>query len=107
VTQWEVYYFDFAAPIGVHPVVVISNNALCAKGKFVNVLKCVTVRGAREASVVEVLLNGADGLDHKSLCSCDVSYLVNKADLNKPLGKVTTARRRAIGRVMIALLGVF
>lgn len=104
--QWEVYEYSFPDPIGKHPVVVISNNRLCEKANAVNVLKCVTLRGDRRATDVEVVLNGADGLDHKSLVACDVIYLVKKSALNdKAFGSVSSVRRSAIRKVMMACLG--
>lgn len=63
--QWEVYSYDFAAPIGEHPVVVISNKEICDTRTAVNVLKCVTFRADMKLKAAQVILNGADGLDHK------------------------------------------
>ncbi|EDY16921.1 transcriptional modulator of MazE/toxin, MazF [Chthoniobacter flavus Ellin428] len=103
---WEVYEYSFPDPIGKHPVVVISNSRLCEKGNSVNVLMCVTLRGDRQATAVEVVLNGADGLDHKSLVACDVIYLVKKSALNgKPFGSVSTVRRSAIRKTIMTCLG--
>lgn len=102
--QWEVYSYEFAAPIGEHPVVVISNKKLCENGLGVNVLKCVTQRGGREANEAEVILNGADGFDHKTLCACDKFYLVKKEELKGPKGTVSRARRQAIVKTIVRLL---
>ena len=60
--------------------VVISNNGICANPNInsVNVLPCQTVRPPnRVKKENEVYLNGADGLDWKTLVKCDFVLVIN------------------------------
>jgi len=43
-TQWDIANFDFPAPVGEHPMVIISNPDRAAGAKLVNVLYCNCAR---------------------------------------------------------------
>ena len=104
-TQWEVANFDFPAPVGEHPVVIISNPDRAARAKLVNVLYCTTQRQARPPGLDEVLLNSADGLDWETYCRCDHIFSVETIRLKrrpKP-ASVSPERRRQISDRIVQL----
>jgi len=55
------------------------------------------------ARVHEVLLNGADGLDHPTLFSCAHFYQIDPAKIAGRFGRVAPERRRQIGRKIVAV----
>jgi len=104
-TQWDIANFDFPAPVGEHPVIVISNPDRAAGAKLVNVLYCTTQRQSRLPGPDEVLLNSEDGFDWETLCRCDHIFSVERDRLKrrpKP-SKVTLERRRQISARIIHL----
>ena len=66
--QWEVFDFPFEHPIGTHPAVILSPTEVASNRdiKQVNVLIITTVQADYRPSRYDVMLNGADGLDHLS-----------------------------------------
>src|SRR6266446_2241994 len=97
-SQWDIANFDFPAPVGEHPVVIISNPDRAARAKLVNVFYSTTQRQSRPPGVDEVLLNSADGLDWETYCRCDHIFSVERDRLKtrpKP-GKISVERRRQI-----------
>lgn len=104
-TQWDIASFDFPAPVGEHPVVIISNPDRAGRAKVVNVLYCTTQRQSRPPGPDEVLLNGADGLDWETYCRCDHIFSVEREKLKARVGgaKVSVARRRQIAAKMVEL----
>ena len=50
----------------------------------------------------EVVLNGADGLDRPTLVNCVYFFGVDRRKITASLGRVTTERRRQIGRTLVA-----
>jgi len=104
-TQWDLASFDFPAPVGEHPIVIISNPDRAARAKLVNVLYCTTQRQSRPPGPDEVLLDSADGLEWESYCRCDHIFSVETERLKrraKP-AKVTLERRRQISARIIQL----
>jgi len=104
-TQWDVASFDFPAPVGEHPVVIISSPERAAGAKLVNVLYCTTQRQSRPPGPDEVLLNSADGLDWETYCRCDHIFSVERDHLkrrSKP-SKVSPERRRQISARIVDL----
>jgi mRNA-degrading endonuclease toxin of MazEF toxin-antitoxin module len=93
--QWEIWTCDFAEA-GPHPAVIVSHPDRTERAPLLNVLICSTQRTARPARDNEVLLNGADGMDWESLVKCDLMYLVEREQLYRRRGLVTTPRRKAI-----------
>src|SRR6266571_4577022 len=106
-TQWDVANFDFPAPVGEHPVVIISNPDRAARAKLVNVLYCTTQRQARPPGPEEVLLNSADGLDWETYCRCDHIFSVETGRLKRRTKSATVSveRRRQISDRIIQLFG--
>jgi len=87
-----------------HPAVLISPPEVCADEKKtrLNVLYGTTRRPGSVPQEHEVLLNGADGLEHMTLFSCGHLYTIDRAKISAHLGSVTYERRRQIGRKIIA-----
>ena len=86
-----------------HPAVVVSPDELCAdphKTKL-NVLYGTTRRPGHAVRPHEVVLNGADGLDHATLFNCVYFYSVDRRRITTALGRVTAERRRQIGRTIV------
>lgn len=87
-----------------HPAIVVSPAELCAdekKGRL-NVLYGTTRRPGQSARPHEVMLNGADGLDHATLFNCIYFYGVDRKKVTSVLGQVSAERRRQIGRKIVA-----
>ena len=104
-SQWDIANFDFPAPVGEHPVVIISNPDRAARAKLVNVLYCTTQRQSRPPGVDEVLLNSADGLDWETYCRCDHIFGVEVVKLKRrtKTAKVCPDRRAQISSKIIHL----
>ena len=105
--QWDTYQWVF--PHGDHPCVVISPPARVANSacQTVNLLACSTQRAARPALAHEIILDQVDGMDWETLVRCDVIWLANKSELKRHRGSVSPERRRAIGRKIIRLFGLW
>ena len=104
-SQWDIGNFDFPAPVGEHPVVIISNPDRVGRAKLVNVLYCTTQRQSRPPGPDEVLLNSADGLDWETYCRCDHIFSVEREQLKrrpKP-ASVSAPRRRQIAARIVDL----
>jgi hypothetical protein len=86
------------------PAIVVSPEELCADGRKtkLNVLYGSTRRPGQSARPYEVVLNGADGLDHPTIVDCAYLYGVDRRKMTGVMGRVTPERRRQIGRTMVA-----
>ncbi|MGH7997818.1 MAG: type II toxin-antitoxin system PemK/MazF family toxin [Opitutaceae bacterium] len=87
-----------------HPAVIVSPDELCAdphKTKL-NVLYGTTRRPGQAARLHEVVLNGADGLEHATLFNCVYFYGVDRRKISATVGRVAAERRRQIGRTIVA-----
>lgn len=100
---WEIWTFD--PGYGDHPAVVISAPDRVAGKPLVEIILCSSQRASRAPNSGEVLLDSADGLNWETLCKCDLIYAVDKDLLHTRRGRVTTERRRAIVRVIVASHG--
>jgi hypothetical protein len=83
-----------------HPAVIISRDELCAdeRTERVNVLYGSKLRPAASAKAIEVVLNGADGLEFLTKFDCAFFYTVSKQRISHTLGQVAYERRRQISR---------
>lgn len=106
--QWDVIRARIVATDkDEHPAVVISPNDVCARaGSVVNVLYCTTLRPGMEAGAHNVRLNGEDGLDHATLVNCAMMYRLTRDRITMRYGTISSARRREIGRKLIACFGL-
>ncbi len=87
-----------------HPAVVITCDEFCAdlNKPMINVLYGTTRRPGKEPRVHEILLNGADGVDHSTLFSCGHLYTIDRRKISAITGRVTPERCRQIGRKIVA-----
>ena len=102
---WDIYTADI---FGEHPCVLVSCQSRINAKPEVVVLGCRTMRPANErrARANEVLLDGEDGMDLKTLCRCDLLFTVEKAKLGRRRGSVTPARRSEIAQRIIQGLAI-
>ena len=102
--QWDIWTCDFA-DAGPHPAVIVSHPDRVARAPLVNVLIGCSGKAGRPKHEIEVVLDGADGLDCETLVKCDLMYLVEKERLYRRRGSVGTARRRALVQRLNACFG--
>jgi mRNA-degrading endonuclease toxin of MazEF toxin-antitoxin module len=86
-----------------HPAVIVSREEFCSdpKRRTVNVLYGTSRRPASVADLLEVTLNGADGLERSTLFSCGHLFTISKEKISSVLGRVAPERRRQIGRKIV------
>lgn len=91
-----------------HPAVVLSPESRLDNPQMerVNVLMGTKKQPAEAAREHQVVLNGADGLDHLTLVDCGFIYTVNKSTINRIAGLVSYTRRAEIQRRVRAYLGL-
>jgi hypothetical protein len=87
-----------------HPAVVISPEELCADPRKtkLNVLYGTTRRPGEDPRPHDVVLNGADGLEHQTLVGCAYIYGIDRRKITGSVGSVALERRRQIGRKIVA-----
>ena len=81
VKPWEVYSWQAPGWPEPHPAVIISEGSRVANKPEVNVLLCSTKEATRAPGPTEDILDKSDGIDWASLCKCDLTYSVEKAQL--------------------------
>jgi mRNA-degrading endonuclease toxin of MazEF toxin-antitoxin module len=86
-----------------HPAVVLSREEFChdLKRRLINVLYGTTRQLAAGQGLLDVTLNGADGLEHMTLINCEHIFTVAKEKITAVVGRVTPERRRQIGRKVV------
>jgi mRNA-degrading endonuclease toxin of MazEF toxin-antitoxin module len=96
--QWDIYDFPFAHPIGVHPALILSPDDVAANADIVwiNVLIVTTVRPGYQPGRFDVMLNGADGLDHLSRVRVLPIFQVDRSDFGRRRGSLSVTRQKAI-----------
>lgn len=107
IEQWDIVRFRIGpADRDLHPGVVISAAEWCADERKLrlNVLACSKRVPAEGARAHQVLLNGADGLDFTSVYGCEFFHVISRESVHEVIGRVTVARRRAIGRKLNEVL---
>ncbi len=88
-----------------HPCVVVSHWSRAENKDPVEVVMCSTKRAGRAPEPNEIILDQADGMDWPTICKCDLIHTVPKAELKFWRGSVSTPRRHALVRTMIASHG--
>jgi mRNA-degrading endonuclease toxin of MazEF toxin-antitoxin module len=98
--QWDVFDFNFAHPIGLHPAVILSPDEVASNPDAVqvDVLIVTTVRGDYRPGRYDVMLNGADGLNHLSRVRVSPILLMKKSDAGRQRGAVSFTRQKALAR---------
>ncbi len=106
--KWEIWTYPFPSENDLHPVVIISPQLMCANAnvKSLNALACRSLRPDIVPKSYEVVLNGQDGLDGRTVADCSLIHVIRKDKLmgGSRRGVVTSARRSKIIRVIHELL---
>ena len=107
--RWDIAFLrvDDNDPTG-HPAVVLSgeNTLSDPKQHRFNVLLGTKKPPAAASADHQVLLNGADGLDHLTQVDCSLVYVARKSTVLRLAGTVSLERRKAIARKVRAYLGL-
>jgi hypothetical protein len=98
--QGEVFDYLFPHPIGRHPAVILTPDEPLANEDLreVNILIVTTVRAGYQPGKYDVMLNGADGLDHLSRVRVFPVYQVMKKDLSGKRGVLSSTRQRFLAK---------
>jgi hypothetical protein len=94
---------------GVHPVLLVSGQARIDRKQAVVVLKGVTMRPGHtfRMDALQATLDEEDGLQTPTRFDCDLLYTLEKKDLAKKVGEVTSIdRKRDISRKIIQGLAI-
>lgn len=106
--KWEIWTYPFPSEVDPHPVVIISPQVMCANPgvKNVNALACRSLRPDMQPNSYEIVLNGEDGLDGRTVVDCSLIHLVSKAKVVGGIrrGFVSATRRNKIIKVIYQLL---
>ncbi|MBI2512527.1 MAG: hypothetical protein HYV96_11140 [Opitutae bacterium] len=107
--RWDIVFLrvDDKDPTG-HPAVILSgeNTLEDARQQRFNVLLGTKKPPAASTGSHQVLLNGADGLDHLTQVDCSLVYVARRASVIRLAGTVSLERRREIQRKVRAYLGL-
>src|SRR5438046_1345440 len=95
IRQWEVWKSKPAGFEKAHWFVILSGQErLDSNRNAINGLACYTLRGGKNGT--DVVLNGADGFDHATVCQCDYVFSLDKNALESPLGSISWERQQQI-----------
>lgn len=97
---WEIFDYAFPHSIGLHPAVILTPNEPLANPDIpeINLLLVTSVRAGYQPGKYDVLLNGADGLNHLSRVRVFPIYLVAKVDVKGFRGALSTVRQKVVAR---------
>ena len=98
--QWDVFDFSFAHPIGLHPAVILSPDEVAINPDIavVNVLVITTVRADYRLGRFDIMLNGADGLDHLSRVKVSPIVEIKKSEAGSKRGSLSTTRQKVVAK---------
>lgn len=107
--RWDIVFLrvDEKDPSG-HPAVILSgeNTLQDPKQHRFNVLLGTKKPPAAANADHQVLLNGADGLDHLTQVDCSLVYVARKPGVLRLAGTVSVERRKQLSRKVRAYLGL-
>ena len=103
--QWDIYTWEFEP--GRHPAVILTPAPWGDTWDQFNVLACRSQRASRPPEAHEALLDREDGLDWATLCRCHRIFMAPRSELKQYRGRVSPERRRAMGRILIRVLGLY
>lgn len=107
--RWDIVFLrvDEKDPTG-HPAVVLSGENTLEDPRQLrfNVLLGTKKPPPAANGPHQVLLNGADGLDHLTQVDCSLVYVARRSSVIRMAGTVGTERRREIQRKVRAYLGL-
>jgi len=101
VRQWDIVRFRIRPQDrDLHPGIVLSGEEWCASAHTtnLNVLPCSKRVPGDTVKPHQVVLNGADGLESLSTADCRFFHIIKKEGVSDVIGRVSSERRRAIGR---------
>ena len=102
-TRGEVWWARLPLPRGLRPVVLISRQRAIEVRSVVAVVEVTTrARGLK----TEVLLGTEEGLPRPCVANADVLNNIPKEFLDRPLGKLNTAKLAALGEAIKYALGL-
>ncbi len=98
--QWDIVDFDFDHPVGIHPAVILSPDEAVANPDIarLNVLIVSTVRAGYQPGRYDVMLNGADGLDHLSRVRVLPIWQVLRVGFGRRRGSLSATRQKIVAR---------
>jgi hypothetical protein len=98
--QWDVVDYSFPDPVGLHPAVVLSPESAISNPDiiWINLLIVTTVRRGYHAGKLDVMLNGADGLEHLSRVRVSPIWQADKALLGRQRGALSTTRQKVLAK---------
>ena len=109
IRRWDVVFVraDEKDPVG-HPAVVLSgeNTLDDSRQQRFNIVVGTKKPPAAANTDHQVVLNGADGLEHLTQIDCSLVYMVRKASVLRAAGSVSWERRKEIQRKVRAYLGL-
>lgn len=86
---------------------VVSNQRRVERKERIVVLKCQTLyAGDAPPNEHETLLDERDGLDRRTVCTCDLLFTAHKSEISEKRGSVCFERRRDISRKLIQGLAI-
>jgi hypothetical protein len=96
--QWDVVDYTFPDPVGLHPAVVFSPDSAMSNPDitWINLLIITTVRPGYQAGRFDVMLNGADGLEHLSRVRVSPIWQADKALLGRRRGTLSVTRQKVL-----------
>jgi hypothetical protein len=98
--QWDVVDYDFDHPVGIHPAVILSPDEVVANpdSARLNVLIVTTVRAGFQPGRYDVMLNGADGLDHLARLRVLPIWHVLRVGFGRTRGSLSFTRQKAVAK---------
>jgi len=86
-----------------HPAIIFSPDEVASKCARVSVFYGSTKRPSRGVEPGQIVLNGADGLDHMTVFDVSQIFMIEQASIQDKLGEVSHERRRALKRLVISV----
>jgi hypothetical protein len=104
--QFEIWKFKPPGFGLAHYFVVLSSQERCSdtKALTINALLITTLHG--DPKPVQVVLDQTDGLDHRSVCQCDLIYTIQKSSVwdSAAKGNLTAPHLREIKDRLVSIL---
>jgi len=107
--RWDIVFLraEENDPTGDPAVILSGENTLTdPKQKRFNVLLGTKKPPAATSGLHQVLLNGADGLEHLTQIDCSIIYVAKKPRVIRLAGTVSLERRRQLQHKVRAYLGL-
>lgn len=98
---WEIWSYEG------HPVIIISNQQrVDAKSKVVILKGQSLYSGDAPPGPLEAVLDSEDGMDRRTIFTCDLLFTARKSELSQKRGEVIYQRRGEISRKLIQGLAI-